>query len=148
MKKGITLLVLLLLGLFAKAQPSDQIALTVTNISPQSGQIRAALFVSPDGFPDNPEKSAFKMSSPVSDSVMVLIFRDIPEGEYVAAVFHDENNNETLDKTEKGIPLEPLGISNNPALKFGPPKYDKAVFLKGKNYLELTIELKRFNVKR
>lgn len=149
MRNGLLVFVFSILCLCAHAQAKGEIVLRVVDISSNLGEIRAALYTSPEGFPDDTDKSAYRISSVVDESGdMILVFRDIPMGEYVVAVFHDENNNGKLDKTTKGIPLEPLGFSNNPAMKFGPPKYENAVFVKDKNDVEMTISLKKYRTNR
>jgi uncharacterized protein (DUF2141 family) len=69
---------------------------------------------------------ALKASIPASDHAR-LDFADVPPGDYVLAVIHDENGNDKID-TFMGIPREGVGFSRNPAMHFGPPKYDAARF--------------------
>lgn len=47
---------------------------------------------------------------------------------YAVAVYHDENANSRFDKTGLGLPAEPYGVSNNPRMRFGPPKIAEALF--------------------
>lgn len=48
-------------------------------------------------------------------------------GRYAVAVYHDENANMDFDKGAFGLPAEPWGISNNPKVRFGPPKVEEAL---------------------
>lgn len=137
------LLILLPYGL-VNAQESGNVILSVSEIPSEKGEVRAALFKSSDGFPDNFEKGQRLNSSTVSNGQAEIVFSDIPFGEYVLAVFHDENNNGLLDKNSKGIPLEALGVSNNPKLKLGPPKYDRSVFEIKSLELNLNIDLQQY----
>ena len=52
----------------------------------------------------------------------------LPVGEYAISVFYDRNGNGKLDTNFIGIPKEPIAISNNAKMKFGPPKYKEAKF--------------------
>lgn len=52
----------------------------------------------------------------------------LPPGEYAMTVFHDTNGNGELDTNFIGMPKEPIAMSNNAKAKFGPPKYEDAVF--------------------
>lgn len=123
----VVLLLFLPFGIVS-AQTSGKVILNVSEIPSEKGEVRAALFDSSEGFPDNFEKGQRLKSSTVSNGEARIVFSDVPHGEYVLAVFHDENGNGVLDKNNKGIPLEALGVSNNPKLKLGPPKYDRSVF--------------------
>lgn len=52
----------------------------------------------------------------------------LPPGAYAITVFHDTNGNGELDTNFIGMPKEPIAMSNNAKAKFGPPKYEDAVF--------------------
>lgn len=134
---------MLILTTSISAQQSE-LVVNVENISSENGQIRAALFDSPEGFPDDVEQSREQRSAAVTGDSATLTFQDIPFGEYVLAVFHDKNNNGVLDKTDRGIPLEALGVSQNLKMKLGPPKYERAVFEINELKSEINIDLKEF----
>lgn len=57
-----------------------------------------------------------------------LIFEDIPAGRYAIRLFVDRNANGQLDNSPHGIPLEPVGFSNNPPLLRGKPSVAQCVF--------------------
>ncbi|MDY0250423.1 MAG: DUF2141 domain-containing protein [Pseudomonas sp.] len=57
-----------------------------------------------------------------------LIFEDIPAGRYAIQLFADRNANGQLDSSPRGIPLEPVGFSNNPPLLRGKPSVTQCVF--------------------
>ena len=63
-------------------------------------------------------------------------------GEYAFSIFYDSNNNGKLDTNFIGIPKEPLALSNNARPKFGPPRYEDAVFQVGEKLVvqRLSIE--------
>lgn len=44
---------------------------------------------------------------------VVAVFENLPEGNYPVYVFHDENDNQQLDRNERGIPLEGYGQAEN-----------------------------------
>lgn len=56
-----------------------------------------------------------------------LIFEDIPAGRYAIQLFADRNGNGQLDSSPRGIPLEPVGFSNNPPLLRGKPSVAQCV---------------------
>ncbi|UUZ49269.1 DUF2141 domain-containing protein [Massilia sp. B-10] len=56
------------------------------------------------------------------------MFKDLPEGEYAFAVYHDANANGQMDKNLLGIPTEDYAFNNNAVGKMGPPKFEAAKF--------------------
>ena len=53
-------------------------------------------------------------------------------GLYAVGIYQDKNMNFALDKGLLGIPAEPYGVSNDPPIYFGPPKFqDSAVKVEG-----------------
>ncbi|MEL6546801.1 MAG: DUF2141 domain-containing protein, partial [Myxococcota bacterium] len=47
---------------------------------------------------------------------------------HTASVWHDVDGNEVFGLDDRGIPLEPIGNSNNPLSSFGPPTFDQTKF--------------------
>jgi uncharacterized protein (DUF2141 family) len=65
------------------------------------------------------------------DGDLVRTEMHLPLGNYALTVFYDEDNDGELDTNFIGIPKEPIAMSNNAVAKFGPPKYEDAVFTLG-----------------
>lgn len=65
------------------------------------------------------------------DGDLVRTELQLPLGTYALTVFHDTDNDGELDTNFIGIPKEPIAMSNNAVAKFGPPKYEDAVFTLG-----------------
>ena len=53
---------------------------------------------------------------------------DVPFGEYAIAGFQDLDGNGVLSGNFLGIPREPVGFSGGAKVRFGPPKWNDAVF--------------------
>tara|TARA_B100000963_G_C22203085_1_gene483995 strand:+ start:63 stop:509 length:447 start_codon:yes stop_codon:yes gene_type:complete len=53
---------------------------------------------------------------------------DVPFGEYAIAGFQDLDGNGVLSGNFLGIPKEPVGFSGDAKVRFGPPKWNDAVF--------------------
>ena len=53
---------------------------------------------------------------------------DLPFGEYAIAGFQDLDGNGILSGNFLGIPREPVGFSGGAKVRFGPPKWNDAVF--------------------
>jgi uncharacterized protein (DUF2141 family) len=53
---------------------------------------------------------------------------ELPEGEYAISLYHDVNDNNTLDTGLFGIPTEGYGFSNNVKGLMGAPSFEKSKF--------------------
>ena len=62
------------------------------------------------------------------DGDLVRTELQLPLGSYALSVFYDSDDDGELDTNFIGIPKEPIAMSNNAVGKFGPPKYEDAVF--------------------
>ena len=100
----------------------------VSDFRSNRGSAVVELFNKEKGFPKSPEKALKILSAPISNKKAVVVFENLPGGEYAVSVFHDENNNKKLDTNFLGIPKEGVGASNNAKGHFGPPKYIDAKF--------------------
>lgn len=79
---------------------------------------------------DSEGKVLKKFTHPVDEKVEVIKL-DLAAGTYVLACFHDENDNDKIDKGFTGIPTEKYAFSNNARGIFGPPDLaDQAFELK------------------
>ncbi len=78
----------------------------------------------------------FKIVDRFVNQIIVL-----PYGEYALKVYHDENENNEMDRHMLGMPLEPYGFSNNVKGSFGPPNYEAALFTVDSAGKEIIINL-------
>ena len=148
MKKSFLLIPLMCFGMTVSAQDFGKIVLNIDGAPNDSGKVVAALFDNPDGFPEELSRGQQRGAAAVVDGQGIIIFENVPFGNYVLAVFHDENDNGELDKNKRGIPVEALGVSNNVKLKLGPPKFDKALFEISEKKTELTVSLQQYKASR
>ena len=65
------------------------------------------------------------------DGELVRTELQLPLDDYALTVFYDADGDGELDTNFIGIPKEPFAMSNNAVAKFGPPKYNEAVFTLG-----------------
>ncbi len=103
------------------------ITVVVSGLKDMNGQISIGLYASKDGFPEKGKEYKGKEVR-VTEKTINYSFKDIPDGTYAIAVFHDSNNNGILDKNFLGIPKEGNGFSNNVEATFGPTSFEKAKF--------------------
>lgn len=73
---------------------------------------------------------------------------ELEQGELCLRMFLDQNGNHQIDMSSVGIPLEPVGFANNPALFFGQPSIEKACFIMQETNNAQTIKLESSRRKR
>lgn len=119
--------VLLLILLLPSITFSADINVEISNINNNKGIVSIGLFNTENSFPK--EKKTYKaIKIDAITGVLNYQFSHVPSGEYAIAIYHDENENNKLDKNFLGIPKEGFGFSNNAKAIFGPPPFYKAKF--------------------
>lgn len=109
------------------AAQQHTLKMEIKGVTSAQGQVSAALY---------PDQNSFLKFDKVFKSVSVkavkgvtaLTIKDIPDGNYAVAVFHDKNGNGKLDTNFLGIPTEPVAFSNAKMKTFGPPKFNECAF--------------------
>ncbi len=99
----------------------------VVGLRSAKGQVLVCMTTRADHFPDCQDDPAARRLKVPASAASGLKFGGLPTGNYAIALIHDENGNNKLD-TFMGIPREGFGFSRNPAIRFGPPKFDSAQF--------------------
>jgi len=118
------------------------ITVKVVNLKNTKGIVRIGLYSNQETFPiygKHIEGALLKIET----TDIEYTFNNIPIGKYAIAVWHDENNNEKIDKNFFGIPKEKYGFSNNKFGLLGPPKFeDASINIEANDNTTLTIKLK------
>jgi uncharacterized protein (DUF2141 family) len=105
------------------------LAVEISNIQSDDGQVGCSLFSKKEGFPSKPEKADAKTFVQPKAGQAICVFEDVKPGKYAVSVMHDEDKDGELKTSVVGRPKEWWGVSNNvPAERFGPPKYESATF--------------------
>lgn len=105
-----------------------KVELTVQGIDTAAGgSIQAGLFNDASTKWD-PSTSFMSIRAKVEKGTMKLIFENVPEGTYAAAVFHDIDDNGELKRNFFTIPKEPVGFSNGQRIRLGAPGFQKCSF--------------------
>lgn len=116
----------------AESGPGTLVLLELSGLGEASGDLYIAVYdaeanwLSDDTYLDKKVAIADALEGDLVRTEVVL-----PPGEYAVSIFHDRNNNGELDTNFIGMPKEPIAMSNNARPKFGPPKYEDAVFSVG-----------------
>ncbi len=138
------LLVSAVLPLALAAQPKTETHLTIdVRLTQQAhGELAYLVFASSSGFPGDRDKALRHGFLPIPSNAQHLrIDTDLPPGIYAVTVYEDLNNNQKLDHNFIGIPSEPVGASDNPPARFGPPRFDECSFHLGDTAQTITITL-------
>lgn len=121
----------------------NEIKIVVRNVKKAQGLVTADLY------PDRQEnflKKAGRVGriSVAAKSPVTVFCLDAPsDAPHAVAVYQDKNANQKFDKNGLGLPDEPYGVSNNPKMRFGPPKIEEAVFPVDPKGVTVEISLKK-----
>ena len=113
--------------LLAAASPTQSVEIRIEKLRNLRGVVQICLTGKADTFPDCAKDSRAITRTVPARNAASISFDGLPPGEYALALFHDENGNKKLD-TFLGIPREGYGFSRNPAVHFGPPRFQQARF--------------------
>ncbi|MEQ5787176.1 DUF2141 domain-containing protein [Erythrobacter sp. NFXS35] len=120
------LLAAMMLCGFASPAHADDITIALQGVKKDTGTIVLCLWANGDRFPDcESGKPLQRIVVPANASS--ARFDNVATGTYAVSAFHDANNNGRLDSNFIGLPLESVGMSNNPKLN-GPPRFKPARF--------------------
>jgi uncharacterized protein (DUF2141 family) len=113
--------------LSCKGAPNE-IKVIVRNVKKAQGLLTADLFLNKEeGFLKKAGRIG-RMKVAAKSPVTVFCIAAPSSGQHAVAVYHDRNANTKFDKTTFGLPAEPYGVSNNPKMRFAPPRADEASF--------------------
>ncbi len=118
------------LGASAAGAQGAHLLLQVRLPEQARGRVAYLVFNGPRGFPqDRAQAIVHGFSDPVDRQGMQTIDAgNLPPGQFAVSVYLDENGNGKLDAGLFGIPREPVGASNNPRRRMGPPRFEDCVF--------------------
>ena len=109
------------------AKKQGKLVVQFTGMTSNNGNVKIALCNSDANYQNH--KSPFiGKTIPINNNNAVIVFEDLPEGEYAIKAFHDEDANDDLNTNILGIPVEDYGFSNNARGMFGPPSWEDAKF--------------------
>ncbi len=108
----------------AQSESNGVIAVEITNIKSDEGQILIGLYNSETDWLGTPYIGTI---GTIKAGVSTVTFDAVPDGTYAISLFHDADGDGSLN-TFLGIPTERTGASNNAPANFGPPKWEDAKF--------------------
>jgi len=110
------------------APATKTLTVVITGMRSNVGRVGVALYESPRGFPYQLSHALRTGFVDIHDGRSLITFRLLKPGTYAVTVFHDENNNETLDRDWLGFLAEPTAVSNNLKRHMHRPAFDAAKF--------------------
>lgn len=131
-----TILIIMLLACWGGVNAQElTLVIDITNFKNDHGTAHVSL-------QDSNKQNVRQANVTIENNSAQATFNNLFGGKYAVKVFHDENNNEKLDRGLLGIPVEGWGASNNPKRGFGPPKFRNMLFDLQENK-EIQIRLKK-----
>lgn len=112
---------------------------TVENVRNDAQPVRVLLFNTPDTFADE-ERSYRVQATRAEEGTAVVEFTDLNPGPYAIMAYHDENEDNTLNRVLGMWPSEGYGLSMNPIV-VGPPTFQETSFELAAQGFSLTIAL-------
>jgi uncharacterized protein (DUF2141 family) len=111
------------------SSPGCTLRIHVDGLRNSTGVVGSIIFKSPDGWPEDKNKSFRHGPTPIAPNQRqaVVLWDNLPPGDYGVAVIHDENRNAKLDRNLIGIPKEGFGFANNPHVGLSAPRFQAAI---------------------
>jgi uncharacterized protein (DUF2141 family) len=131
-------LILLLVQAPSFAQQSE-LRIEVAHPVAKNAEVRVGLYTNPSNWLD--DEPVYARIVAATDTLTTVVFGELPPGTYGAAVYLDENRNGKLDRNLIGFFKEPFGFSKEARVRFGPPKWDDAIFVLDNAPVRLFIRL-------
>ncbi len=122
-----------------RAGPAN-LTIEVTGVRSAKGAVRVAVCTAPTFLKDACPYSASVPATPGSTLVSVA---GVPPGVYAVQLFHDENDNQMVDRGLFGIPTEAIGFSNDAPVGLKGPRFASAAFVHGVASQKITVTLRR-----
>jgi len=117
--------------LFTSSLMANNLVIEIDKLLNTQGKISIGLYDNANSFAQH-TKVYKGVHIRFSNTKIRYTFTDIPNGLYAISLFHDENENEKIDKNFLGIPTEGYGFSNNIRPTFRAASFDESKFeLKG-----------------
>lgn len=107
---------------------ANEVRLTVRNVKESVGLITIELYRNDPSAFLSKEGRAMRVQVAAKSPETHMCLHAPEAVSYAIGLYHDENANNKLDKKTFGLPAEPYGVSNNPRMRFAPPRVDEALF--------------------
>lgn len=130
-----------ILLLIADRSSATFLDVSVSNIRNDNGHILVAVCPKAEFLSTHCQ---FVGLAPAHQGTIYVLIKAIPPGIYAIQAYHDENDNEKIDRNFFGLPTEGIGFSNNAGFHFGPPSFQDAAVSLGPDIKHIEIQLRYF----
>lgn len=125
-----------------ETKETGKIIVEITGFRSNDGEALSHLFTNPEFFPSKSRKAIKWNKNKIQNNRAVIVFEEMPFGNYALTTHHDENSNGKMDKSWTGLPAEGWGLSNNPTVIFKLPHFDECKFLHTSDSTFVKVKLK------
>ncbi|MBL94811.1 MAG: hypothetical protein CFH06_00620 [Alphaproteobacteria bacterium MarineAlpha3_Bin5] len=106
---------------------AENLTVKVVGISKAVGNVHIALYNDSSHFPKR-EGMLEKAIVPVRNQTVTWVFRNLSEGHYAVATYHDANGDHEFNQGFLGLPLEDYGFSMDATGFLSAPDFSDAAF--------------------
>lgn len=140
---GVLALAHLVVSGTVEAAASGTLHVPISGFASDRGRVFVKLFVRGDNVPRG--RGTREEVARVVGRKALVEFANLPHGNYALFVFHDENENGTLDHNLLGMPSEAIGFSNGfrVTLFSGIPDFEDLKFTFSQRHTAESIRMKR-----
>ncbi len=120
------------------AVPAATLQVKIDGVASGKGKLRVAVC----------DESTFLRKCPIGAlaparaGTVTVDVPNVPAGSWAVMAYHDENDNQKLDRNEMGIPSEGYGFSNGAGAKYGLPQFKQAAVAVGATAVSVSVTLK------
>ena len=125
---------------FAQA-PFGSVVFQVDHVRDDAGHVRVDICTEATFLK---EACLYSGAAAAVKGVTTVTVTGVPPGVYAAQVYHDRNDDHTVNRGRFGIPLEEVGFSNNAPIGLRGPKWAKAAFSHDTTDQQLAVKLHRY----
>jgi uncharacterized protein (DUF2141 family) len=111
----------------AEAQQGNTIAVAVSGLRNNTGDVRCGLYNSAATFPTNGQQFQGAIA-PIANQQATCTFSNVPPGTYAVALFHAEKGETKLKTGFFGQPEEGYAFSRDATGSMGPPSFNAAAY--------------------
>lgn len=129
-------------GPTATAMSPLTLQVTAVDFENAEGAAGIAVWDGAEGFPEGIVHALDTTYVDIAHGSAVAEFGPFPPGVYAVTVYHDQNDNQRLDKNWLGMPREAWGVSNDARPRLRAPRFDEARFDLGAGRQTIEIRVK------
>jgi uncharacterized protein (DUF2141 family) len=127
---------------FAAGEASAaRIVVTISGLKSNEGGIYVGLYATPSKFLNGTQVDAMKKVA-ASTGPITIVFDNLAPGTYAVGAFHDENNNNQLDRNFLGLPTEGYALSNGVRAVTSKPTFQQAAFTVGNAGAAVSLQIR------